>query len=209
MEEPMAKVPRKRSISAYRSALLYAKASLEFNPQTQSLTESLLPMIPKVTTLISAENEWTDNVVGARGRLLAARQDWKLQFNQLLKEFNTFDYADIVDVQELVLGVYPRGNRGADYVNQVQLALPVFSQILSAEKLPAGVKTRLKSMIKASEGVLKHASALEAVLQKKDAMLEKQDALKGEINRTLDQIDKKLHKMFPYEQRYLGAFFFK
>lgn len=205
----MAKVPRKRSIAAYRSALLYAKASLEFNPQTQSLTESLLPMIPKVTGLIEAENEWTDTVVGAKGRLLAARQDWKLQFNQLLKEFNTLNYADIVDVQEAVLGVYPRGNRGADYVNQVQLALPVFSQVLAAEKLPAGVKARLKAMVKSSEGVLKHATALEAVLAKKDAMLEKQDTLKLEINRTLDQIDKKLHKMFPYEQRYLGAFFFK
>jgi len=205
----MAKVPRKRSISAYRSALLYAKASLEFNPATQSLTETLLPMIPKITTLISAENEWADTVVGAKGRLLASRQDWKLQFNQLLKEFNTFDYAEIVDVQEAVLNIYPRGNRGADYVNQVQLALPIFSQVLAAEKLPANVKVRLKTMVKVSEGVLKHAAALDAVLAKKDAMLETQDALKGEINRTLDQIDKKLHKMFPYEQRYLGAFFFK
>lgn len=205
----MAKVPRKRSISAYRSALLYAKASLEFNPATQSLTETLLPMIPKVTALVSAENDWADTVVGAKGRLLASRQDWKLQFNQLLKEFNTFNYADIVDVQEAVLGIYPRGNRGADYVNQVQLAQPIFLQLLSGEKLPANVKSRLKAMVKASESVLKHAAALDTLLEKKDAMLEQQDTLKGEVNRTLDQIDKKLHKMFPYEQRYLGSFFFK
>jgi translation initiation factor IF-2 len=205
----MAKVPRKRSINAYRSALLYAKASLEFNPETHGLTESILPMIPKVNALIQTENEWTDSVVKSKGKLLAARQEWKLQFNQLLKEFNTFDYAEIVEVQELVLGVYPRGNRGADYVNQVEVAMPVFAQVLSTEKLPANIKGKLKGIMKSSETVLKLATSLDALIEKKDGMLEKQDTLKTDINRTLDQIDKKLHKLFPYEQRYLGAIFFK
>mgnify|MGYP000958332624 CR=1 FL=1 len=205
----MAKVPRKRSITAYRSALLYAKASLEFNPETKSLTEEFLPMLPKVNQLITAESDWADSVVGAKGRLLAARQEWKLQFNHLLKEFNTFDYAEIVEVQEAVLGVYPRGNRGADYVVQVETAQPVLQRVLATEKLPANVKSKLKALIKAGDSVLKLAAAHDALLEKKDAMLEKQDAVKLEINRSLDQIDRKLHKMFPYEQRYLGAFFFK
>ena len=205
----MAKVPRKRSINAYRSALLYAKASLEFNPQTHVLTESILPMIPKINTLIELENDWTDSLVSARGNLLAARQEWKLQFNQLLKELNTFDYSEIVEVQEAVLGVYPRGNRGADYINQVQFSLPVFQQVLVAEKLPASIKGKLKTILKTSETVIKLAGSLDTLLLKKDDMLEKQDALKTDINRTLEQIDKKLHKLFPYEQRYLGAFFFK
>ncbi|MBU1069512.1 hypothetical protein KJ975_08095 [Myxococcota bacterium] len=205
----MAKVPRKRSINAYRSALLYARASLEFNQETKPLTETILPMIPRVNALIDMENEWSDSVVSAKGKLLAARQEWKLQFNQLLKEFNTFDYAEIVDVQEAVLGVYPRGNRGADYVNQVQFAQPVFQQVLTGEKLPANIKSKLKQILKVSDNVIKLATSLDSLLLKKDGMLEKQDSLKLEINRTLDQIDKKLHKMFPYEQRYLGAFFFK
>jgi hypothetical protein len=205
----MAKVPRKRSITAYRSALLYAKASLEFNPETKALTEDLLPMLPKVNHLITAESDWADSVVGAKGRLLAARQDWKLQFNQLLKEFNTFDYAEIVEVQESVLGVYPRGNRGADYVVQVETAQPVLQRVLATEKLPSNLKSKLKTLIKAGDSVLKLAAAHDALIEKKDAMLEKQDTVKLEINRTLDQIDRKLHKMFPYEQRYLGAFFFK
>ncbi len=205
----MAKVPRKRSINAYRSALLYAKASLEFNSETQALTETILPMIPKVNALIDTENDWTDSVVSAKGKLLAARQEWKLQFNQLLKEFNTFDYADIVEIQEAVLGVYPRGNRGADYVNQVEFAMPVFQHVLATEKLPPNIKGKLKTIMKSSENVIKLSNSLETLLLKKTSMLEKQDALKTDINRTLDQIDKKLHKLFPYEQRYLGAFFFK
>jgi hypothetical protein len=205
----MAKVPRKRSINAYRSALLYAKSSLEFNPSTQPLTETLLPMIPRVNSLIDQENEWFDDVISAKGKLLAARQEWKLQFNQLLKEFNTLDYAEIVDVQESVLGVYPRGNRGADYLIQVQFAQPVLQQVLAGEKLPANIKSKLKLILKTSDTVLKLSETLDALLLKKEPMLEKQDALKVEVNRTLDQIDKKLHKMFPYEQRYLGAFFFK
>jgi len=205
----MAKVPRKRSINAYRSALLYAKASLEFNSETQALTETILPMIPKVNALIETENDWTDSVVSAKGKLLAARQEWKLQFNQLLKEFNTFDYADIVEIQEAVLGVYPRGNRGADYVNQVEFAMPVFQHVLATEKLPPNIKSKLKTIMKSSENVIKLSGSLETLLLKKTTMFEKQDALKTDINRTLDQIDKKLHKLFPYEQRYLGAFFFK
>jgi len=205
----MAKVPRKRSINAYRSALLYAKASLEFNSETQALTETILPMIPKVNALIETENDWTDAVVSAKGKLLAARQEWKLQFNQLLKEFNTFDYADIVEIQEAVLGVYPRGNRGADYVNQVEFAMPVFQHVLATEKLPPNIKSKLKTIMKSSENVIKLSGSLETLLLKKTTMFEKQDALKTDINRTLDQIDKKLHKLFPYEQRYLGAFFFK
>ena len=74
----MAKVPRKRSINAYRSALLYAKSSLEFTAETQSLAEPLLPFLPKVNSLLEIERKWTDSVIAAKGRLVASRQDWKL-----------------------------------------------------------------------------------------------------------------------------------
>ncbi len=162
-----------------------------------------------VEQLIRDEHEWIHSMLDSRARLLAARQNWKLGFNRLLKLFNTFEYAKVRDIQEPVLAVYPRGNRGPDYDIQVREAEMAFRKVLAEKEMPPEIRSGIEEMLRAGEEVMRRWDAFESLRKRKEQLLSDQEARKTEINAALERIEKKLKKLYPYEQRYLNAFFYK
>lgn len=205
----MPKISRKRSIRQYWNALVYMQVAFSFHPETQELISEFQPLMTRLEQLIQDEEQWTQSVLDSKARLLAARQTWKLGFNRLLKFLNTFDYATVREIQEPILEVYPRGNRGADYDVQVKNAGVVFQNILNSQELSTELRAKLESMVHAGEKVLHLWDEHQAVQMQKEHMKQEQTISKNAINMALQRIEKKLKQMFPYEHRYLKAFFYK
>lgn len=205
----MTKISQKRSIQQYWNSLVYIQVALSFHPETQELISEFQPLMRRLGQLIQDEKQWTQSMLNSKARLLAARQTWKLGFNRLLKFLNTFDYAVVRGIQEPILEVYPRGNRGADYDVQVKNAGLIFQSLLNGQELSTELRAKLESMVHTGEKVLHLWNKHQAVLMQKKHMKQEQTEAKNEINMALQRIEKKLKKMFPYEHRYLRTFFYK
>lgn len=205
----MPKISQKRSIQQYWNSLIYMQTALSFHPETQELISEFQPLMRRLEQLIQDEKQWTQSMLNSKARLLAARQTWKLGFNRLLKFLNTFDYAVVREIQEPILEVYPRGNRGADYDVQVKNAKVIFQSLLNGQELSTELRAKLESMVHTGEKVLHLWDEHQAVLMQKEHMKQEQTEAKNEINMALQRVEKKLKKMFPYEHRYLRTFFYK
>lgn len=205
----MPKIPRKRSIQQYWNALVYMDASLNFHPDTRELVSEIRPLMPRVEKLLQEERQWIQSMLESKARLMSARQNWKLGFNRLLKLLNTFEYDKVREIQEPVLEVYPRGNRGPDYDVQVRDVEAVFRKLLEEQEMPPEIRSGIEFMQRAGQEVMQLWDLHESVRNGKERMLQEQDIQKAEVNAALQRIEKKLKKLFPYEQRYLQSFFYK